>query len=126
MKYLKVISICSLTLHLKLTTEIRLEIRLEILLSNDEYTNKLKNPISESLSILDQNGISDDEITREFIKFKIRQFSITLSKNLSKSLNPEREILEKELLKDFEKSSSSYYDKEDYLACKTKPDKIYD
>ena len=27
------------------------------LLSNDEYTNKLRNHISESLSILDQNGI---------------------------------------------------------------------
>ena len=50
---------------------------------------------------------------------------ITFSKNLSKSLNAEREILEKEL-KDFEKSGSSYFDNEDYLACKTKLDKIYE
>ena len=44
---------------------------------------------------------------------------------MSKSLNTEREILEKEL-KDFEKFGSSYSDYEDYLACKTKSDKIYD
>ena len=31
-------------------------------LSNDEYTNKLKNHISESLTILDQNGIREDQI----------------------------------------------------------------
>ena len=39
------------------------------------------------------------------------------------SLNAEREILEKEL-KDFEKSGSSYPDNEDYLACKSKLDKV--
>ena len=75
------------------------------------------------MSILDQNGIRDDQISWEYIKFEIRQFSIIFSKNLSKSLNAEGEILEKEL-KYFEKSSSSYSD--DYLACKTKLDKIYD
>ena len=53
--------------------------------------------MSESLSILDQNSIRDDQIRWEYIKFKIRQFSITFSKNLLKSLNAEREILEKEL-----------------------------
>ena len=35
------------------------------------------------------------------------------------------QILEKEL-KDFEKSSTSYFNNEDYLSCKTKLDKIYD
>ena len=35
------------------------------LLSNDEYTNKLKNDVSESLSILDQNGVRDDKIRWE-------------------------------------------------------------
>ena len=95
------------------------------MLANDEYINKLTNHISESLSILDQNGIRDDQIRWEFIKFEIRQFSITCSKNLPKSLNAEREILEKEL-KDFEKSGSRYFDNEDYLACKTKLDQIYD
>ena len=57
--------------------------------------------------------------------FEIRQFSITFSKNLSKSLNAERKILEKEP-KDFEKSGSGYLDNKDYLARKTKLDKIYD
>ena len=60
-----------------------------------------------------------------FLKFEIRQFSITFSKIFSKSLNAEREILEKEL-KNFEKSCSSYFDNENHLACKTKLHKIYD
>ena len=95
------------------------------MLSNDEYINNLRNHILQSLSILDQSDIRDDQIKSEFIKFGIRQFSISCSKNLSKYLNAEREITENEL-KDFEKSSSSYFDNEDYLACKTKLDKIYD
>ena len=77
------------------------------------------------MSIFDKNGIRDDQIRWEYIKLAIRQFSITSSKNLSKSLNAEREILEKKL-KDFEKSGSSHYDNDDYLVCKTKLDKIYD
>ena len=94
---------------------------------NDEYIKKLKNQISESLSILDQSGIRDDHIRWGFIKSEIRQFSITFSNNLSKPLNPEREILEKELkVKDFEKFGLSYFDNEDYLPCKTRLDKIYD
>ena len=64
------------------------------------------------------------KLGRNIMKFEIRQFSITFSKNLSKFLNAEGEILEKEL-KDFEKSGSSYFNNDDYLACKTKLDKIY-
>ena len=64
------------------------------------------------------------KLGRNFMKFEIRQFSITFSKNLSKFLNAKGEILEKEL-KDFEKSASSYFNNDDYLACKTKLDKIY-
>ena len=69
--------------------------------------------------------LRDDQIRWEYIKFEIRQFLINFSKNLSKSLNAERENLKKEL-KDFEKSGSRYFDNEYYLACKTKLDKIYD
>ena len=86
-------------------------------MSNEEYINKLRNHISESLRILDQSGIRVYEIRWEFIKFKIRLFSISLSNNVSKSLNAKREFLEKKL-NDFEKSGSSYFDNEDYLACK--------
>ena len=86
------------------------------LLTNDEYVNKLRNHISESLTILDQNGIRDHQIRWEYITFEFRQFSITFSKNLSKSLNAEIEMLEKEL-KDLEKSGPIYFDNEGYLAC---------
>ena len=95
------------------------------MLSNDENINKLRNHVSESLRILDQNGIEDDQIRWEFIKFEIRQFLITSSKNMPKSLNTERKSFEKEL-KDFKKSGSSYFNNKDYLAGKTKLDKIYD
>ena len=61
----------------------------------------------------------------EYIKFEIRQFSITFSKNLSKCVNADRELLEKKL-KDLEKSGSFYSDNEDYKACQTKLDNIYD
>ena len=91
------------------------------LLSNDEYINKLRKHLSESLSILDQNGIRDEQIWWEYIKSETRQFSITYSKYLY----AERKILEKELT-NFEKSGSNYFDNEDYLACKTKLDEIYD
>ena len=94
-------------------------------MSNDECINKLRNHISESLSILDLNEIRDYHIRWEYIKFEMRQFSIIFSKNLSKFLNAERDILEKELM-NFKKSGSSCFDNEDYLACKTKLDKIYD
>ena len=86
---------------------------------------KRKNHIFEFLRILDQNGIRGDQIRWEYIKFEIRQFSITFSNKLSKSLNAERKIIEKEL-KDFEKTGSSYSNNEDYQACKVKRDKIYD
>ena len=64
-------------------------------LSKDEYSNKLRNHPSDSLSLLDQNGMRDDQIRWEYIKLEIRKFSITFSKNLSKFLNAERKILEK-------------------------------
>ena len=41
---------------------------------------------------------------------------------MSNSLNAKGEIFDKEL-KDYKKS---YFDNEDYIACKTKLDKIYD
>ena len=44
---------------------------------------------------------------------------------MSNSLNAKGEIFEKEL-KDYKKSGSTYFDNEDYIACKTKLDKIYD
>ena len=45
-------------------------------LINNEYTYKCKNHISQSLSILDQKGIKDDQIRWEHIKSEIRQFTI--------------------------------------------------
>ena len=64
-------------------------------LSKDEYSNKLRNHPSDSLSLLDQNGMRDDQIRWEYIKLEIRKFSITFSKNLSKFLNAERKFFEK-------------------------------
>ena len=54
-----------------------------------------KNHISESVNTLDQNDIRGNQLGWEYIKFEIRQFSITFSKNLSKCVNADRELLEK-------------------------------
>ena len=75
-----------------------------------------KNYISESVNTLDQNDMRGNQLGWEYIKFEIRQFSITFSKNLSKCVNADRELLEKKL-KDLEKSGSFYSDNEDYKAC---------
>ena len=79
------------------------------------------------MSILDQKGIKDDQIRWEHIKSEIRQFTIIFFffENLSNSLNAKGEIFEKKL-KDYKKSGSTYFGNEDYIACKTKLDKIYD
>ena len=61
------------------------------LLPDSEYTYKLKDPTSESLRILDQHVIRDDQTRWEHIKFEIRQFSVTFSKNFPKSFSMQKE-----------------------------------
>ena len=65
------------------------------LTSNDEYVETMKNPISETLRMLDQDKITDKHLRWEFLKYKIRKFTINFSKKLVKEKNKDRNFLEK-------------------------------
>ena len=51
------------------------------LTSNTEYVEKMKNQISETLRMLDQNKVTDKHLRLEY---EIRKFTMNFSKTLSK------------------------------------------
>ena len=57
------------------------------LISNDEYVEKMKNQISETIHMLDQDKITDKHLRWEFLKYEIRKFTINFSKKLVKEEN---------------------------------------
>ena len=67
------------------------------LTSNDEYVEKMKNQVSETLCMLDQDKITDKYLKWEFLKYEIRKFTINFSKTIVKEENKARNFLEKEL-----------------------------
>ena len=46
------------------------------LTSNDDYVEKMKNQISETIRMLDQDKITDKHLRWEFLKYEIRKFTI--------------------------------------------------
>ena len=72
---------------------------IESLTSNDEYVAKMKNQISETLRMLDQDKITDKHLRWKFLNYEIRKFPINVSKKLVKEENKDRNSLEKELKK---------------------------
>ena len=79
----------------------------------------MKNQISETISMLDQDKITDKHLRWEFLKYEIRKFTINFSKNLVKEKNKDRIFLEKELKK-LEKNLDNLQTNECYLGCKQK------
>ena len=69
------------------------------LIRNDEYVEKMKNQISETLRMIDQDKITDRHLRWEFLKYEIRKCTIKFSKKLVKEQNKNRNFLEKELKK---------------------------
>ena len=69
------------------------------LTSNDDYVEKMKSKISETIRMLHQDNITDKHLRWEFLKYKIRKFTINVSKKLVKEENKDRNFLEKELKK---------------------------
>ena len=67
------------------------------LTSNDDYVEKMKNQISETIRMLDPDKIIDKHLRWEFLNYKIRKFTINISKKLVKEENKDRNFLEKEL-----------------------------
>ena len=66
-------------------------------LTSNDYVEKMKNQISETISMLDQDKITDKHLRWEFLKYEIRKFTINFSKKLVKEENKDRNFLEKEL-----------------------------
>ena len=92
--------------------------------SNDDYVEKMKNQISETIRMLDQDKITDKHLRWEFLKYEIRKFTINFSKKLVKEENKDRNLLEKELKKR-EKNRNNFQANEYYLECKQKLQNIY-
>ena len=53
----------------------------------------------ETLHMLDQDKIIDKHLRWEYLKYKIRKFTMNFSKNLVKEENKDRNTLDKELKK---------------------------
>ena len=73
------------------------------LTSNAEYVEKMKNQISETLRILDQDKITDKYLRWEFLKYEIRKFTINVSRKLIKEENKE-ETFQKKNKKNWKKT----------------------
>ena len=54
------------------------------LTSNDNYVGKMKNQISETIQMFDQDKIPDKHLRWEFLKYEIRKFTINFLKKLVK------------------------------------------
>ena len=89
------------------------------LISNDEYVEKMKNQISETLHMLDQDKITDKHLRWEFLKYEIRKFTINFSKKFVTKENKDQNYLEKELEK-LEKKLYNFQANKYYLECKQK------
>ena len=57
---------------------------------NDEYAEKMKNQISGTVRMLDQDKITDKHLRWKFLKYEIRKFTINFSKKLVKEENKDR------------------------------------
>ena len=64
--------------------------------SNDEYVEKMKNQISETPLMFDQDIITDKHLRWEFLKYKIKKFTLNFSKKPVKEENKDRNFFEKE------------------------------
>ena len=67
--------------------------------SNDEYVEKMKNQISETPLMFDQDIITDKHLRWEFLTYKIKKFTLNFSKKPVKEENKDRNFFEKELKK---------------------------
>ena len=84
----------------------------------------MKNQIFETLLILDQDKITDNHLSWEYLKYEIRKFTMNFSKNLVKEENKDRNILEKELKKTL-KNLTNFQIKQYYFECKQKLQNMY-
>ena len=88
---------------------------------NKEFAEKMKEHISACLNLLEKENTLDDQFRWEYLKYKVRKFSIKFSKVQAKKLRLERVLLEKEL-KNLESNMNNL---EEYNDCKTQLEQTY-
>ena len=74
--------------------------------------------------MLDQDKITDKHLRWEYLKYKIRKFTMNFSKNLIKEENKDQNSLDKELKK-LEKKLTNFQTNQYYVKCKQKFQNIY-
>ena len=76
----------------------------------------MKTHIVDTLNLLDNENILNQNVRRDFLKYEIRKFTIDFSKALSKNEKQEVSNLEKKL-KDLECDLSNTKTHDQYLDC---------
>ena len=84
----------------------------------------MKTHIVDTLNLLDNENILDQNVRWDFLKYEIRKFTIDFSKALSKNEKQEVSYLEKKL-KDLECDLSNAKTHDQYLDCKEKLENTY-
>ena len=64
---------------------------------NKEFVEKMREHLSTCLNLFEKENILDDQVRWEYLKHKVRKFSIKFSKAQAKKLTLERVLLEKKL-----------------------------
>ena len=88
------------------------------------YIEKMKTHIVDTLNLLDNENILDQNVRWDFLKYEIRKFTNDFSKALSKNEKKEVSYLEKKL-KDLECDLSNTKTRDQHLDCKNKLENIY-
>ena len=83
------------------------------LLKNANFVEKMKNHISVSLKNFDTENITNEQLRWELLKYEMRKFSKSFSKQISFEKNKERQDLEKKV-KTFECEYQNFVNNEDY------------
>ena len=94
------------------------------MIGNIEYVLQMKKFILNTLNELFNENILDDQVKREYLKYRIRKYTIKFSKELAKNTNKTIADLETKL-KDYGKHEN-YVDSIDYKFCRQQLDEIYE
>lgn len=95
------------------------------LISNEEYLARMKKHITSTLKNLNDEGIVDEQVRWEFLKYEIRKFTRMFSKNLHQKENTEKNSLEK-TLKYMEENTKDFQTNSQYLECQSKLNHFYE
>ena len=93
------------------------------MIKNENYREHIKTFIKHELDNLDQDNIVDPQFSWEYLKYKIRKFSIHFSKGIVRNKKTEKTCLENKLKA--LQNSPSFVNNPEYIETNEKLDKIY-